>query len=110
MAVIRRIRSRMFLSQKWTGLQEEVDLPVPAAVPPLRIRYFRLRQPQRARLPRQNKLAVREERQVDLLVLRYFFCGAASARASICACKAFNTDARAGSIRQTAEEPAMTAA
>jgi hypothetical protein len=41
--------------------------------------------------------------------LRRAFCGAACARASICACKAFNTDARVGAIGVLSPEPWATA-
>jgi hypothetical protein len=58
----------------------------------------------------QNKPAVEEEEQVDRMSLRGSFCGAAGGRASIYACKAFNTEESAGSIREPAEEPAPIAA
>jgi hypothetical protein len=58
----------------------------------------------------QNKPAVEEEEQVDRMSLRVSFCGAAGGRASIYACKAFNTEESAGSIREPAEEPAPIAA
>ena len=58
----------------------------------------------------QNKPAVEEEEQVDRMSLRESFCGAAGGRASIYACKAFNTEESAGSIREPAEEPAPIAA
>jgi hypothetical protein len=49
---------------------------------------------------RQNMLAEEEEEWVDRMARQVIFCGAASARASICACKVFNTEERAGSIGQ----------
>src|SRR5271166_2507667 len=48
----------------------------------------------------RNRPAARVEERVGWR-LRRAFCGAACARASICACKAFNTDVRAGSIRRS---------
>jgi hypothetical protein len=51
----------------------------------------------------QNKPAVEEEEQVDRMSLRESFCGAAGDRASIYACKAFNTEESAGSILEPAE-------
>ena len=59
---------------------------------------------------RQNKPAVKEEERVDRMSLRESFCDAAGGRASIYACKAFNTEESAGSIREPAEEPAPIAA
>jgi uncharacterized protein len=56
--------------------------------------------PHRAPARHQNKPAAKAEEQAGRWVLWGFFCGAASARASIYACKAFNTEERAGSIGQ----------
>jgi len=56
-----------------------------------------------ARHLRQNMRAVREERLADRWGLRGSFCDAASGRASIYACKAFNTEERVGSIGEARE-------
>ena len=50
-------------------------------------------------VPRQNMPAEGEEERVDRMARQVIFCGAASARASICACKAFNTEESVGSMR-----------
>ncbi len=63
----------------------------------------------RAFVPHQNRRAARAEAQAGRRALPASFCGAASARASIYACKAFNTEERAGSIGGTAGEPRATA-
>ena len=52
----------------------------------------------RAAAPGQNKPVARGEERAGRMALRAFFCDAVSARASICACKAFNTEERVGSI------------
>ncbi len=63
-----------------------------------------------APVPLQNRPAARAAgAQAARRALPASFCGAASARASIYACKAFNTEERAGSIGRTAHEPRATA-
>jgi len=58
---------------------------------------------------RQNMLAEEEEEWVDRMARQVIFCGAASARASICACKVFNTDESVGSMHGRPAEPRRTA-
>jgi len=69
----------------------------------------RSRNPPQTPVPRQNMLAAEEEERADRRLRRVFFCGAANAHASICACKAFNTEESAGSIRDGSGEPCPTA-
>ncbi len=71
------------------ALEAEARLP---------IRCFRHRKLLRAAAPHQNKPVAKVEERAGRTALRAFFCDAVSARASICACKAFNTEESAGSI------------
>jgi PPOX class probable F420-dependent enzyme len=59
-------------------------------------------------LPPRNTPAAREE-QAGRKVLRASFCGAAGARASICACTAFNTDLSVDQSAKPSDEPRATA-
>ena len=83
----------------------------PAAPPALRrgklfrVRWLGLRRPGPRLGLRRNKLVVKGAEQVDRRELRVSFCDAASGRASICACKAFNTETSAGSIGEGQQEP-----
>ena len=58
----------------------------------------RLRLPNFPGAPHRNMPAARAQEPAGRRVLQAFFCDAVSARASICACKAFNTEERVGSI------------
>lgn len=60
--------------------------------------------------PLRNTPAATEEEQADRRVLRASFCGAAGARASICACTAFNTELSADQSAGHSDEPPATAA
>ncbi len=74
-----------------------------------RLRCPRPQKPRRELVPRQNTPAGGEEERADRMAQQVIFCGAASARASICACKAFNTDESVGSMRGWTDEPGRTA-
>src|ERR1700678_971721 len=68
------------------------------------------RAPEAPVAPHQNRRVAGVEEQAGRKPLRASFSGASSGRASIYACKAFNTDTRAGSIGDTFSEPSPTAA
>ena len=84
-------------SNSWGEL---IEVPARAGAEPNFPIRSRSRTPRRAPVPRQNRLAAGEEEWVGRMGLPVFSCGAASAHASICACKAFNTEERAGSIHE----------
>ena len=91
-------------------LAEEVDLlQKTEAERKLPIPRFPSR-PRPALVLLRNKQAAREAEQVYRRVWRVSFCDAASGRASIYACKAFNTEESAGSIGGPTGEPSATAA
>ena len=62
------------------------------------VQSFRHREPSWATAPHQNRPAAKAGERVGRRTPPASFCGAAGARASIYACKAFNTEERAGSI------------
>ncbi|MFZ2083780.1 MAG: PPOX class F420-dependent oxidoreductase [Candidatus Sulfotelmatobacter sp.] len=88
---------------------ELIEVPARAGAEPNFPIRSRSRTPRRAPVPRQNRLVAGEEEWVGRMGLPVFSCGAASAHASICACKAFNTEERAGSIHEGSDEPRRTA-
>jgi len=96
---------RTSVLQKRTGLGGRAWL-LPPAKPRLRSRALcRLSLVWRrcwllALVRRRNRLAAMAEELAYRRVLRASFCGASSARASICACRVFNTEESAGAIGQ----------
>jgi hypothetical protein len=84
--------------------------PAPKVLLIFRLQPERLRQRALTADLHRNTPAAKAEERVDRRVLRASFCDAASARASIYACKAFNTEERVGSICHTPDEPNATAA
>ena len=79
---------------------ELVEVPTQAGVElKVQIRCSR-REEQGATAPHRNMRAATAEEQAGRRPLRASSCGASNVRASIYACKAFNTEERAGSIGQ----------
>jgi hypothetical protein len=101
------VELRMEVPGNWNGwceqagLPAQVDLPAQAeAEQKFPMRCSRPRKPCRVPVPRRNTLAAEAEERVGRMGQRVSFCDAASGRASIYACKVFNTEERAGSIDQ----------
>ena len=76
---------------------------------PLPLHYSRCREPFLKPDRRRNTQAVKVVVEIVRRALRASFCGAASAHASIYACKAFNTEETAESIRPQSSEPRVPA-
>ena len=103
----RGVGLRKLVFRSWSAHFELVDLPSRTEVgPKLPLRFPRCREGSRRSDLRRNKPAAKVEDSLGRPVPPASFCGAASARASICACKAFNTDERAGSICSPQENQA----
>src|SRR5579871_70959 len=89
----RRVPARMALRRL---VPHRVPVPRQAEIPlPFSVRF-----PLRAPAPHRNRRAVKEEAPVAWPLRSLSFCGVVSARASICACQACNTDRVRGAIRQ----------
>ncbi len=98
----------------WNALFERVEAPAEKAelqsqLPSSLCRGL-CRGPHGPAVPPRNTPAAREEEQADRRVLRASSCGAAGARASICACTAFNTELSADQSAEPSGEPCATAA
>jgi hypothetical protein len=97
-----RVVLQTAVPQRSTALCELVGPPAQAEVERrFPLQPFRHREPCWTAAPHRNKPAARAEARADRRALPASFCGAASAHASIYACKAFNTEERVDSIGQT---------
>jgi len=98
-AVVPATRRPMLLTFRIVPPMVRLLAPTPPAPLPLRARSLAAQPPVLVKRLPQNTRAARELARVRWVLAPEIFCGAAGARASICACSACNTKDRIRAIR-----------